>query len=62
MRVGEANIIMEPFVATEEIVIPPMHSKLGLMKQCAKALLTTEDCLQLKIVSTLFAKHFLLCP
>ena len=35
---GEANIINEPLVAREKIILPPLHIKLGLMKQFVKAL------------------------
>ena len=31
MRIGEAYIINEPFVAREKIIIPPLYIKLGLM-------------------------------
>ena len=45
MRVGEANVINEPLVAKEKIIIPPpLHIKLGLMKQFVKALPVTGDC------------------
>ena len=38
MRVGEASIIKELFVAREKIIILPLHIKLGLMKQLVKTL------------------------
>ncbi|XP_076815020.1 uncharacterized protein LOC143461117 isoform X1 [Clavelina lepadiformis] len=44
MRVGEGNIINEPLVARKKIIIPPLHIKLGLMKQFVKALPATGDC------------------
>ena len=43
MRVGEANVINEPLVSREKIIIPPLHIKLDLMKQFAKTLPVTED-------------------
>ena len=43
MRVGEANVINEPLVAREKIILPPLHIKLGLMKQFVKALPVTGD-------------------
>ena len=44
MRVGEAIVINEPLVAREKLIIPPLHIKLGLMKQFVKALAVTENC------------------
>ena len=44
MKVGEANVINEPLVAREKIILPPLHIKLGLMKQFVKALPVTGDC------------------
>ena len=38
MIVGEKNIINEPLVVKEKIILPPLHIKLGLMKQFVKAL------------------------
>ncbi|QQP36648.1 Uncharacterized protein FKW44_021815, partial [Caligus rogercresseyi] len=35
---GARNIIHEPFVDREKILIPPLHLKLGLMKQFTRAL------------------------
>ena len=50
MRVGKANVIDEPLVAREKIVIPPLHrlivrNRTWFMKQFVKALLVTGDCL-----------------
>ena len=44
MRVGEANVINEPLVAREKIIIPPLPIKLGLMKQFVKTLFVIGDC------------------
>ena len=44
MRVGEANVINEPLVAGEKIIIPPLHTKLGLIKQFLKAMPVTGYC------------------
>ena len=41
--VNEANIINEPLVPRDKIIIPPLHIKLGLMKQFVKAL-PVDDC------------------
>ena len=44
MRVGEANVINEPSVAREKIIIPQLRIKLGLMKQFVKTLPVTGNC------------------
>jgi len=41
---AEANIINEPSVVREKIIIPPLHIKFGLMKQFVNALPSTVDC------------------
>ena len=38
MTVKEAKIVNEPLVPTDKIIIPPLHIKLGLMKQFVKIL------------------------
>ena len=38
MIVGEKNVIAEPLVDRSKIIFPPLHIKLGLMKQFVKAL------------------------
>ena len=38
MVTGARNIINEPLVDWEKILIPPLHMKLGLMKQFTIAL------------------------
>ena len=38
LDVGKNNIINEPLVDREKIIFPPLHIKLGLMKQFVKAL------------------------
>jgi len=38
MVVGEKNVIAEPLVDRSKIILPPLHIKLGLMKQFVKAL------------------------
>jgi len=38
MVVGGQNVINEPLVARDRIILPPLHIKLGLMKQFVKAL------------------------
>ena len=35
---GKQNVINEPLVSREKILLPPLHIKLGLMKQFVKAL------------------------
>ena len=44
MTVGEKNVINEPMVDREKIIFPPLHIKLGLMKQFVKALDKEGDC------------------
>lgn len=41
---GDKNIINEPLVDRKNIILPPLHIKLGLMKQFVKALDHTGDC------------------
>jgi len=43
LKVGE-EIIREPLVAREKIILPPLHIKIGLMKQCVKALDKNGGC------------------
>ena len=38
LNVGEKNVIVEQLVPRDKIVFPPLHIKLGLMKQLVKAL------------------------
>ena len=38
MTVGEKNVIAKPLVDRSSIIFPPLHIKLGLMKQFVKAL------------------------
>ena len=38
MIAGEKNIIHQPLVTTEKIILPPLHIKLSLMKQFVTAL------------------------
>lgn len=42
--VGAANIINAPLVDREKIILPPLHIKLGLMKQFVKALDKHGNC------------------
>ena len=42
--VGENNVINEPLVDRDSILLPPLHIKLGLMKQFFKALDKNGDC------------------
>lgn len=44
MEVGKANVVHEPLISRENILLPPLHIKLGLMKQFIKALDKTGDC------------------
>lgn len=38
MVVGQRNVINEALVSRDKIILPPLHIKLGLMKQFVKAL------------------------
>ena len=38
LRAGDKNIINEPLVPRDRTILPPLHIKLGLIKQLAKAL------------------------
>ena len=42
--VGHHNVIRQPSVPTERIVLPPLHIKLGLIKQFVKALDKESPC------------------
>lgn len=44
LQVGTANVINEPLVPRDRIVFPPLHIKLGLMKQFVKALNKEGNC------------------
>ena len=41
---GEKNVINEPLVDRKNIIFPPLHIKLGVMKQFIKALDRDGDC------------------
>ena len=43
MQPGEKNVIREPLARKEDIILPPLHIKLGLMKNFVKALDKTSD-------------------
>lgn len=44
LRPGDPNIVHQPLVDRKNIIFPPLHIKLGLMKQFVKALPTEGDC------------------
>ena len=44
LAVGDKNIINEPLVGRDRIILPPLHIKLGLMKHLVKALDKHGDC------------------
>lgn len=46
MVVGEKNAIREPLVGRDKIILPPLHIKLGLMKQFVKALDQDGPCFE----------------
>ena len=41
---GDLNVINDPLVDRKNIVFPPLHIKLGLMKQFVKALDHSGEC------------------
>ena len=43
---GEKNVINEPLVDRKNIILPPLHIKLGIMKQFIKAFDRDGDCIQ----------------
>ncbi|MEL7308306.1 MAG: hypothetical protein AAGK05_10875 [Pseudomonadota bacterium] len=42
-KIGDKNIINEPLVPKEKIIMPPLHIKLGLMTQFVKALTKNDS-------------------
>ena len=44
LRAGDKNIINEPLVPRDRIILPPLHIKLGLIKQLVKALDKDGEC------------------
>ena len=44
LTVNECNVINEPLVPREKIILPPLHIKLGIMKQFVKALPVHGNC------------------
>ena len=44
LEAGSANIVQEPLVDRNKVLLPPLHIKLGLMKQYVKALNKEGDC------------------
>lgn len=51
LAAGMPNVQHDPIVSRDKIIFPPLHIKLGLMKQFVKALNTDGECFQY-IVST----------
>jgi hypothetical protein len=46
MVVGGKNVFNEPLVARNTIILPPLHIKLGLMKQFVKAFNKDGSCVE----------------
>ena len=44
LNVGDKNVINEPLVSRDRIIFPPLHIKLGLIKQFVKALDKDGEC------------------
>lgn len=51
LKPGDPNILHEPLVDRKKIIFPPLHIKLGLMKQFVKALKTEGDCFKYLILA-----------
>ena len=51
LKPGDPNIQHEPLVDRTKIIFPPLHIKLGLMKQFVKALPTDGDCFKYLILT-----------
>ena len=45
LTVGDKNIINEPLVSRDRMILPTLHIKLGLMKQFVKALDKRGNCI-----------------
>ena len=46
IKAGMLNVIYDPIVSRDKIIFPPLHIKLGLMKQFVKALRLDGECFQ----------------
>ena len=46
LKAGMPNVIHEPIVSRDKIIFPPLHIKLGLMKQFVRALHLDRECFQ----------------
>ena len=46
LKAGMPNVIHEPIVSRDKIIFPPLHIKLGLMKQFVKVLHLDGECFQ----------------
>ena len=57
LAAGMPNILHDPIISRDKIIFPPLHIKLGLMKQFVKALNTDGECFQF-IVSAFPALSF----
>ena len=44
LRAGDKNILKKPLVPRDRIILPPLHIKLGLIKQLGKALDKDGEC------------------
>nr|DBA21505.1 TPA: hypothetical protein GDO54_018125 [Pyxicephalus adspersus] len=53
LKSGDLNILHEPLVDRKNIIFPPLHMKLGLMKQFVKALPTKGECFKYLILAFL---------
>ncbi|GFV07786.1 uncharacterized protein TNCV_4288161 [Trichonephila clavipes] len=44
LKFGTKNVINKPSVSQDRIILPPLHIKLGIMKQLVKALDKSGEC------------------
>ena len=44
LKARDPNVSKNPLIESEKVLLPPLHIKLGLMKQFVKALDTDGDC------------------
>lgn len=51
LKPGDANILHEPVVDRKNIIFPPLHIRLGLIKQFVEVLPTEGDCFKYFILA-----------
>lgn len=51
LKPGDPNLLHEPLVVRNKIILPPLHIKLDLIKQFVKALKTEGHCFKYLILA-----------